>query len=275
MAKPTTRDDRKPVLGCPKFRLSNPDVTLTADQFELLSITYEDLRYLGIMEREDLIDNPPAIRAASTTLRRLLCDGGGDLRKAARVAGWQEPFLVTTRLLDYDRPHPQIIVSCGGGRWGRDRMPDCATYFGGENTPEPPQEWTWRENVSVKLSDYLDSLAFAITGTKVKRHEVVTYVANKKAAHVADGRRRPAHEVLDHMWYGLYLHRVDPDGDVETLNAVYLELLSILVAIVESPSIQRFSEWLIARLNTYQREYGPEVARRYDLQFPFTPLDDD
>lgn len=264
-------DRTSPVLGKPKFRLKNPDVTLDPEQFELLAITSEDLRFLATLVSDDVIENAPAARFVSTTLRRLLCDG--DLGRAARLAGWTEPFLVRTRMLDYADPHPRVIVTCGGGRWGRDRMPDSSADFGGAGIGPPPHEWSRRDNVEIDLNKYLDTLAYAILGTRVRRRDIITYVANKKAAHVSDTREKPAHQVLDHMWHGLFLTREDAEGNRETLNAVYIELFGILVALVESDSVQRFASRLLEWLGSYEFEYGPEVGKKYAIQFPVTPLD--
>lgn len=264
-------DRTSPVIAKPKFRLKNPDRTLEAEQFELLAITSEDLRFLAMLVEDDVIENAPAARFVSTTLRRLLVQG--DLGRAARLAGWTEPFAVRTRMLDYDNPHPRVIVTCGGGKWGQHRMPDSSSDFGGEGMDPPPHEWSRRDNVEIDLNKYLDTLSFAIFGTGVKRSDIINYVANKKAAHVSDTRGTPALQVLDHVWHGMFHTRVNSEGHAETLNTVYIELFGIVVALVESPSVQRFADWLLEWLSTYKFEFGPEVAKKYAIEFPITPLD--
>jgi len=128
---------RAPILAKPKFRLKDPDKSLTADEFELLVITSEDLRYLAMLVGNDFIDSAPDVRAMSTMLRRLLCEG--DLHKAAKLACWTEDFYVRTRVLSYDVPHPQVTVSCGGGKWGQDRLGGGAATFGGNGIAAPPE----------------------------------------------------------------------------------------------------------------------------------------
>lgn len=140
----------RPILARRSFRLRNPAAAFTQDEFELLAITTEDLRYLRMLVDEDLIDSAPAARLVSTTLRRLLSDG--DLGKAARLAGWKEPLLVRSRMLDYTDPHPGIIATCGGGRCGGDRMPDTVQEFGGPGIGPPPRTWGYREDVETDLS---------------------------------------------------------------------------------------------------------------------------
>jgi len=86
-----------PIFGRPHFRLTEPTATFSADEFELLAITAEDLRFLADSAGEDWIESAPEIRAVSTILRRLLVDG--DIFKAANLAGWKESFTVQTDLL--------------------------------------------------------------------------------------------------------------------------------------------------------------------------------
>lgn len=260
-----------PVLGKPTFELTNPAASLSLAKYEILTITAEDLNYLAHLVGEEWIDSAPEIRAFSTMLRRLLCDG--DLHKAARLAAWTEPFTVRARVLDYPSPHPHMIVTCGGFRWGSDLLPDSATMFGGTGIPEPPKSWSITDHANLTLQEYLDSLAFAIIGTGVKRRDVISFVANKKAAHISDERKRPAHEVLDHLWHGLFMHRRSPDGSEETLNAVYLELLTIMHTIGESESIRNFARHLTTWLSSATVSYGPEVQRAYAMKFPITKLD--
>ena len=259
-----------PILGKPSFTLRNPDRTLTQDEFELLLITSEDLRYLGFLIREQFIDSAPDIRAMSTMLRRLLCEG--DLHKTANLAKWQTPFTVRTRVLDYQELHPQVIVSCGGYRWGNDVLPGMGVSFAGKDIAAPPANWDFREDVTLDIKQYLDTLAFSIIGTRVRRHEIITYVANKKAAHVSKNRSKPAHRVLDNLWHGLFISRRDQEGNVESLNAVYLEMLNIINAVAESESIQRFARTLREWISTASMAWGPEVATAQVIQMPMEPL---
>lgn len=261
-----------PIFARPRFRLTNPGRVLSADDFEFLGITAEDLRFLARSIDEDWIESPPEIRAVSVILRRLLVDNG--LFRAAKLARWPHPFSVTTDLLNYERPHPQVIVWAGGVRWGRDRMPDFASIWGGPTVQDPTQEWSFEKRKDIALSKYLKSLSFGMIGHPIKRQDVITYVANKKAAHLSDTRTIPAHEVLDHLWHGLFITREDGEGNAETMNYVYLELLGIITAIAESPSIQGFAKWLLDWLRGYRFEYGPEAAKEIALRLPIDPIPD-
>jgi hypothetical protein len=262
-------DSPKPIFGRPKFRLREPDAVLSADEFELLGITAEDLRFLAASAGEDWIETPPEIRAVSTILRRLFVQG--DIHKAANLAGWNEPFEVKTDLLIYENPHPQVIVVCGGNRWGGDTMPSTSSTFGGPGLSAPPQEWSFLKDQTISLQRYLASLSIAMIGTRIKRSDIIKYVSNKKAAHLSETRHNAAQELIDHLWHGLFMTRKDGDGNLETINFVYLELLGIINAVAESESIQMFAKHILKWVSGYEFEYGPEVSQRYDLQFPVDP----
>lgn len=213
MAK-TKSNPLPPRLGKPSFQFRNPDKVLTEEQFELVTITAEDLRHLIWLVEEEMVEDAAEIRILSTMLRRLLREG--DIFKAMKLLNWSQPIKVRGRQLIFPTLDPRVIVSCGNYRWGHDTLPATAMTFIGASDDE---KWKWEEDVEFTLSAYLDSLAFAITGIRVKRRDVISYVANKKAAHVS-GSQTPQHKALDHAWFSLGITRVNAEDEAERLNLV-------------------------------------------------------
>lgn len=240
--------------------LPGPGRLISPGEFELVTIRAEDLSHLIALIDDHWFETAAEVRPFSTVLRRLLT-GSGDLHKAAKLMRWDIPFRVSARMLDYENPNGQVIACAGGWRWGGDTLPDSSAIFGGEGIQPPPKEWTHRDGLRLPLTRYLESLSFAITGTKVRRRDVISYVANKKAAHTDENRSSKAHEALDDVWHSLYLTRVGDDGSQDTMNAVYLELLSILYAVAESTEIRAFVAHLNSCLSQASRVYDPKVSK--------------
>lgn len=263
--------NRKPNFGKQFYRLSNPTKQLNAEQYEQVLITAEDLRFLSKSLHGEMLDFAPDIRAKSVVLRRLLCDG--DLFKVVNLSEWNEPLQVNGRLLLYAEPDPLMVVSSGHYRWGNDTLPGISIQYADTHRPDKVEaDWSYKENAAMLLTDYLDSLAFAITGTRVRKRDAISYIANTKAAHVSDRRKKPAHTALDHAWFSLNITRIDPEGNPETLNVVYLELLSIITALAESENIKSFVDHLEAWLRTAEISFGPEVVKRMKLELPMEPI---
>ena len=252
------------------YKLRTPNKTLPPSDMELLIITIEDLIFIGRLVREYELDTPPALRSISTSLRRLLLDG--DLNKAANIVEWRDRFTVKARVLDYDDPNPLVIVNCGNCPWGDAYIPSTGSLLGSTSTTQrEDMEYSFRDDVELPLKEFLETLAFVITGTKVKRADVISYIANKKAAHVSPNRDRPAHWILDHAWQSLRVTRVDDCGHAETINTVYLELASIAAAIAGSTSINRFIGYVANCIQGAELVAGEEVAKTIGISFPVEP----
>lgn len=240
---------------------------ITPGEYELLLVTAEDLAHLIKLADDDWFEYAAEIRPYSTVLRRLV-GSSRDLYRAASLAKWHKPFTVEATILDYQEPHGQVIACAGNWRWGADTIPYTSSIFGGKNVPPPPKDYSYREGVRLPLKKYLNSLSFAITGTKVRRSDVISYVANKKAAHTDDRRDTPAHQALDNVWDSLFFTRVRSDGTAESLNAVYLEITTIIHAIAESPEIRAFADQLARMLSHASRVYDPKMVKFQAVTVP-------
>ena len=266
------RDKRPPTspLRQLDYKLTTLGKVLPPSDMEHLIITVEDLIFIRGLVREHELDNPPVLRSISTPLRRLLLDG--DLNKAANIVEWREQFTVNARVMNYDDPNPLVIVNCGNCPWGEAYIPSMGSLLGSTTTIQRQDvDYSFHEDVQLSLNDFLKTLAFVITGTKVKRAEVISYIANKKAAHVSPNRDRPAHWVLDHAWQGLSVTRVDDSGHAERINTVYLELAGIAAAIADSTSIGRFISYLADCLQSAEPFAGEEVAKTVGITLPVEP----
>lgn len=252
------------------YRVAESGRVLKPAEHELLAITAEDLIFARNLVLDGELDNPPVLRSISTLMRRLLLDG--DIHKAAKILGWQEPLTVRTRVLVYDEPNPLVIVSCGHAPWGNARIPSMGSLLGSTSSKSrDDMEYEFRDEVEVSLKQLLNSLAFVVTGTKVTRGEVISYVSNKKAAHVSDSRHKPAHWILDHAWQGLTVTRIRDDGYAETISSVYLELAGIIYSVAESPSISRFIDKLVSTLSNLEIVKSPDAAKSVGLSLPISP----
>ena len=255
----------------PQFRLRSPDTVLSEQDYDLLRITVEDFRHVTRDISEDLTEVAAEIRSRSTILRRLLCEG--DLFNAGRLLPPKAELRVQARMLDFEPLHPAIIISCGEYPWAGDILPGLALEFKVKGIDPTGDEapWDYRENADVSLREYLDGLAIGVLGTRIRRRQVVKYVADKKAAHVTDRRKHPYEQALDRAWSHLSLHIVaENEGRVE-LKVVYLEILALIRALQESKSINDYIDDLASWMATAELE-TPEGTRPTGLSLPIEPF---
>lgn len=267
----TSSERPKPQFRKPLYQLRSPDKLLTSGEFELLQITEEDLRLIAEPLGEDFRETAAQVRARSTILRRLFNEG--DIHKVINLSGWKEPITLRGRVLQYDELDPLLMLSCGEYRWGDDVLPGMGLLFGGPTiAPQTDPQWSYVENAELDLKSYLETTAFAITGTRVRRQHVISYVASKKAAHVSDKRNNEAHEALDHAWTSLSMTRERPEGGYETVNLVYLELLNIITAIGESESLKAFVEHLRRWASTAEVTWDAATETKMGFSLPIKPV---
>jgi len=254
----------------PQFRLQSPGALLSEQDYDLLRITVEDFRFVTRDITEDLTEVAAEIRSRSTILRRLLCES--DLFNAGRLLPPKNELRVQARMLDFEPLHPAIIISCGEYPWAGDILPGMAMEVkvkGIDPTGDEPP-WDYRENADVSLREYLDGLAIGVLGTRIRRRQVVKYVADKKAAHVTDRRKHPYEQALDRAWSHLSLQIVADDEGRVKLNVVYLEILALIRALQESQSVNDYVDDLASWVATAELE-TPEGARPSGLSLRVEP----
>lgn len=253
----------------PKFEMSAPDKLLSESEYELLRITVEDFRFVTREMTDCLGEVPAEIRARSTILRRLLSER--DLFNTGRIFPPKEALRVKARMLDFDPPHPGVLLSCGNYPWADDRLEGIAAQFSVTGVPimEVPT-WSYREDADVTLNEYLDGLAFSILGTPIRRREVIKYVGDKKSAHVSDRRKHQSEQAIDRAWSHLSITIASSEGERVQLNLVYLEMLALIEALTSSVSINGYIDDMAAWLETAKVVF-PEAIKTFGLTLPMAP----
>jgi hypothetical protein len=254
----------------PRLQLSDPSAILSAADFELLSLTVEDFSFVTRSVTHDLNEVAADIRSRSTMLRRLLSES--DLYKIGRLLAPKEELRVRARMIDFEPAHPAFIVTCGDNPWADDRLPGMALQFSIKDVADIEDcPWTYRENADVSLSEYLDGLAVSVLGTRIKRRQLIKYVADKKAAHVSEKRKHAFEEALDRAWYGMSMTIIDSEGEVVRLNHVYMELLSVIEALQRSPSINGYIDDVRKWIGTAIFKFDDDVTPT-GLTLPIEPM---
>jgi hypothetical protein len=117
----------------------------------------------------------------------------------------------------------------------------------------------------------LDGLAVSVLGTRIKRRQLIKYVADKKAAHVSEKRKHAFEEALDRAWYGMSMTIIDSEGEVVRLNHVYMELLSVIEALQRSPSINGYIDDVRKWIGTAIFKFDDDVTPT-GLTLPIEPM---
>lgn len=260
-------------LPAANFRLSEPDALLSLAEFELLLLTVEDFRFVTQELTDDLEELTAEIRSRSTILRRLLCQS--DLFNVGKLLRPQTELRVSARMLDFEPPHQSILMSCGAYPWKGDILPGMSVALampGVEPLGRPT--WSYRENADVSLTEYLAGLAIAVLGTRIRRREIIKYVADKKAAHVSDKRVHTYERAMDRAWSSLAITFVSTGGKEVALNIAYLEVLAVIEALAQSPSINSYIDRLGTWAKTAVREAneGMRIAGQEIPRIPVRPI---
>lgn len=269
MPKPTDNPLFQNIVR-PQFALRSPNKILSEGDFELLRITVEDFRFVTREVTDDLTEVAAEIRARSTILRRLLCHS--DLYNVGSIYAPKTPLRVKARMLDFDPAHPGIIISCGNYPCANDRLNGIAVELNikGVERLRDNAMWKYREKADVPLSEYLDGLALSVLGTRIRRRELIKYVADKKAAHVSEKRKHTVEEAIDRVWSQLFFTIAHSGGQRVQLNVVYLELLPLIEALSESVSINSYINELAEWLSTAEITF-PAGTRPTGITLPVTP----
>jgi hypothetical protein len=204
---------------------------------ELKAQIIDDLKYLRETWNQDVIDDN-FLRRDSTILRRLLIDGGGGLlRRYRKQMGARgdvrvEAVDLNEQLVGLDAAFIKF-ASAGGARHSGMQVAGGMMYGAAmsEETIRARDErgLTFRD---IPLSRYLDSPCLVIEGTKIRRRDVIQYIANKKGGvHYDTGRDRARDKAFQ------ALDRFFGTTQIADKEAVYFELLAIGQALVAAPEI--------------------------------------
>ena len=212
---------------------------LSPQEAQLLRVVASDLRFLREEWDQDVSDD--TLRRTSTVLRRMLSES--DILRAWKAAGLgpqpkiHAPSL--TPLFKVLPPHAIAIAMAGGAQV------QGAIIQGYVSTQVPPSPELEARITSAttktqdyRLSDFPGSPSIVVKGSIIKRHQVITYVANKLGgAHFDTSRGHKEHE----QFYSLLDFAASATHFMDK-PLVYFELLSIGQALVACSELSRIEE---------------------------------
>lgn len=217
----------------------------TAEDIELLDLVQSDLIFIRENSKPEADDH--SLRRISGQLRHLLVDQA--LLKAWRLLQLtpKQPTIITTKL---DLDNNCDFAVAGGGQANGIQVANVRVTIGrtlGEE--EIRKRYEAEKDKPLKqaftLQEFKDSSAFICGGKKIKREQVIKYVANKKGGvHLDTSRKKDeeAYRLLDQADNGML---------IAGKKTLYLELLSIWQALTSSNDIER----LILEINKVIKDY--------------------
>lgn len=185
-----------------------------------------------------------ALRRGSNVLRRLLVyDDFLKARKAAGIPG--KPVVEAPRgevFLEIPGHSKVAVVVAGGGEYAGIEAALAVINAGGHPIPLPPGVNPLGHVFG--LGEFLNSIGIYVEGLRIRRRDIISYVANKLGGTHLDTRRsgkiKNKFEALDRNADRLQI------GDVPSVNgknAVYFELLSIGQLFAKSAAAKDYLEW--------------------------------
>lgn len=187
-----------------------------------------DLDHLAGTWNQKSVSNDD-LRRGSAQLCHLLVEG--NLLRAWRSMGFQnQPIIPAPRLESCLRDHAGIAIGvAGGGEYEGVKAALAVVRKAKLEAPQPKEEEVTHP---FKLTKFLTSCSLVINGKRIKREEIIKYVANKLGgAHYDERRLEPAFAALDNAGTAInFLGK----------NAVYFELLSIGQLLANAPDIVTF-----------------------------------
>ena len=208
---------------------------------ELTRIVREDLEYIRDTWRDI---SEASLRRGSVTLRRLLIDD--ELLRAWKAVGFKEGFTLKAPRADTLLESPEsgsihVIISGGGMLEGMTM--GLATINAGRRAIKVmngnPMEHSFR------LKEFMSSTSIYVERTKISRHEIINYVANKLGGAHTDftrgGGKGLKQSILDRN-VGKFRFGGQIPSKFEGVNAVYFELLFIGQLVALSEDAGRFLE---------------------------------
>jgi hypothetical protein len=195
------------------------------DQKELIRVVVSDLDHLAGTWNQKLVSDDD-LRRGSAQLRHLLIEG--NLLRAWRAMGFdKQPIIPAPRLESCLQNHASIVIGvAGGGEYEGIKAALALMREAGVESPPANEEEVAHP---FKLTKFITSCSLVVNGKRIKREEIIKYVANKLGGTHYDQRRlEPAFSALDNAASAInFLGK----------NAVYFELLSIGQLVANAPDI--------------------------------------
>ena len=201
----------------------------------MLKTVVSDLEYLGATWGSTVDDD--TLRRGSAQLRILLVDGM--LQRAWKAAGFdREPTVIAPCLetfLDRKDSHKIWRAFAGGGNY--EGIYAAFGILQEGSGPVSAPEGSNPIEYPFGLRKFTESCGIYAEKRKIKRREIIKYVANKLGGtHLDSDRSDPTYGTLD---------KVFDTFNVMGKKTVYFELLSIGQLLARSPDIKKFIEKVI------------------------------
>lgn len=234
-------------------------MSFTPQDLELIELVEEDLIHIGAETEPTCTDHQ--LRRVSVQLRSLLVED--NLIKCWRLLGLvpKQPVIIAPRLRTEGLDARATAVA-GGGQVGGAMIANVRLVEGWAPSPDEITAMYEKEKgdweAPWNLSDYKESCGVFVNGMKIKRRQIVSYVANKKGgAHLDSSRKKDedTYKALDESLKGLtFGGEMNALGEkvTEGKNIVYMELLSIGQQLYASADIQR----LISACREVRSQFG-------------------
>lgn len=201
---------------------------------ELEQVVREDLQFLTESWQTDLSDS--YLRRDSAVLRRLLIDNGhGLLPRYWQALGrpGKHPRVEATLFHDNLGGAERDDIECafaGKVHYGHGTLFSFieARSSSGATEPQGPQS----VQKVLKLPRFLDSTVLIVEGTRVRRRDVISYIANRKGGvHLDSGRDRAQDKAV------AALDATSGKYELIGKDIVYLALLSIGQNLITTPDV--------------------------------------
>ncbi|WP_417846940.1 hypothetical protein [Thalassospira povalilytica] len=223
---------------------------------ELSEIILDDIRHIANETSPECSDHQ--LRRVSTILRRLLIED--DLIKCWKyhIKDRKQPIIVAPRM-NTAKLNEEAFAVAGGGQIGGISIAQSSFHPGVSMSDSEIKEMYETEKKYLEyeftLQEFKDSCGVFVKGKKIKRSQVISYIANKKGGSHLDTKRKKDEEnykTLDEN-LDLFLFGGELDEKMQQTkkgkNSVYLELLSIGQAISKSKDINELCDLCDQHIN--------------------------
>ena len=210
---------------------------LVMDKY-LVKTVVEDLEYLRNEWGSDVED--ATLRRGSVILRRLIVQG--ELFKVWRELELDGKPKVTAPRVEYFLTPANkkriVFVVAGGGKYQGLEIALVILNRGSAPIEAPPDANPQEHEFS--LAKFARSTSIYVKGVKIRRQEIIQYVANKLGgAHVDHRRRGKLAKKFEALDESIGLFQVQGAPEISGKNSVYFELLSIGQLLAHSKSMDR------------------------------------
>lgn len=217
----------------------------------MINVVYHDLLFLTEFTKPDCSENQ--LRRASVELRKLISDDYLIRCWKLLIIDPKSPHIMAP-MLKTDSLDPSALSFAGGGQTGGSSIANVRIWNRALNAEEMKKVFeNERENMAnisypFPINEFKDSCCIYYKDTRIKRAEVIKYVANKLGGAHYDGKKRRDKEVytlldeicVSRFTFGGEFDETKPMSPKGGKNPIYMEMLSFGQNIVNSPDIQKF-----------------------------------